>query len=157
MSERSQEMAKRDWRKDPPECFNCGDAAELVTGKEVYPHRPDLHKGKYWICYPCNAYVGTHKGSTQAAPLGLLATDEHRKLKMQAHAAFDPIWRSRELTRSEAYAWLKRELRSARSVHIGWSTPEELEEIIKICRERKAARWQYVDPDDYQDIHSGKI
>lgn len=36
-------------------CDYCDKPAELVTGAEVYPHRPDLHHKKFWLCKPCDA------------------------------------------------------------------------------------------------------
>lgn len=54
-------------------CGLCHQAAELVTGKEIYTHVPRLHDRKYWLCRDCNAYVGTHENSHYHKPLGSLA------------------------------------------------------------------------------------
>lgn len=100
-------------------CQYCNKPAELVDGKAIYPHRPDLYRLKFWQCKPCGAYVGTHKGSS-GQPLGVLADAELRKAKSEAHARFDPIWRESEVTRSQAYRMLSRYLGvSAKRCHIG--------------------------------------
>lgn len=91
-------------------CDYCGNDAELVTGNVIYPHRRDhLVLRKFWLCRPCDAYVGTHENSN-AVPLGRLANAELRALKQQVHKAFDPLWLRREMSRTEAYRWLAQAL-----------------------------------------------
>ena len=91
-------------------CNYCNRPAELVTGKAIYPHRPDLFEKMFWRCAPCKAYVGCHKpGVNQgdgSRPLGRLANAELRAAKSAAHAAFDPIWKEGIKKRGSAYAWL---------------------------------------------------
>lgn len=94
-------------------CDYCGQDAELVNGQRIYPNRPDLKDLKFWLCEPCNAYVGTHKpnrkhGFDGSDPLGRLANAELRLEKQKAHAAFDPLWKSGQMTRRDAYAWLSK-------------------------------------------------
>ena len=52
----------------------------------------------------CDAYVGTHKGTSK--PLGSLASKELREARAKAYAAFERIWIERHLTRNSAYKWL---------------------------------------------------
>lgn len=42
-------------------CDYCGNDAMLVSGRAIYPHRPDLFRLNFWQCAPCDAYVGCHK------------------------------------------------------------------------------------------------
>lgn len=86
------------------DCRYCGKPARLVSGDDIYPHRPDLARLKFWRCSPCDAWVGVHKGTDNA--LGILAKAELRRLKSQVHAAFDPIWKVKRMGRSKAYRWL---------------------------------------------------
>lgn len=86
-------------------CPYCGTVAERVTGREVYPHRPDLYGKKLFVCRPCDARCGTHPDGT---PLGRLANAELRKARNRAHAIFDPLWKSGRMHRSEAYRWLRK-------------------------------------------------
>ena len=113
-------------------CDYCHRPAELVTGKVVYPHRPDLLALKFWHCSNCGAYVGCHKAgavtqigarrvrSDGTLPLGRLADAKLRAAKQRAHDAFDPLWRSGYMGRRQAYAWLAEQLGiSVDNCHIG--------------------------------------
>lgn len=111
---------------------NCGRVARLVTGARIYPHRPDLHVKRFYLCEPCNAYVGVHPGTTKA--LGHLAGPQLRKLRMKAHSVFDPIWKSGRMSRNAAYRWLSESL--GFEAHIGQSDEATCEKIIALCQEK---------------------
>jgi hypothetical protein len=106
-------------------CDYCHRPAKLVNGSVLYPHRHDLVGKKFWHCANCNAWVGCHPRSRKhnqdgTEPLGRLANAELRKWKQAAHAAFDPLWKSGDMTRTEAYAWLADALGvSVANMHIG--------------------------------------
>lgn len=117
--------------KEKPICPYCGAQSNLVTGDQVYPHRPDLYDKIFYLCAPCGAYVGIHQGTL--IPLGRLANASLRKLKSAAHAAFDPIWKTGKMRRGQAYAWLTRQL-EMKSVHIGEADEELCKKIIDICK-----------------------
>lgn len=93
-------------------CQYCGKKAKLVDGEIIYPHRLDLKKLKFYLCEPCNAFVGTHKNKSGNCykPLGALANLETRNARRDAHAVFDVLWRKKYMTRSEAYKWLSNKL-----------------------------------------------
>lgn len=74
-----------------PVCDYCGRWADLVTGKDVCPHRKDLVNRRFYRCVPCEAYVGCHPGTDM--PLGRLANAELRAAKQEFHAIFDPHWK----------------------------------------------------------------
>lgn len=97
-------------------CPYCNGSTEYVDSKEI-------HEGKIgmvYLCRPCSAYVGVHRGTDQA--LGRLANAELRKAKMEAHYWFDQIARSKVINevwpvfikgasnRSKAYLWLSKHL-----------------------------------------------
>ena len=86
-------------------CPYCDNDAVFVKGSKIYPHRPDLYGKKFYLCSPCDAYVGCH---SDGKPLGRLANRQLRKAKMQAHAVFDPLWKDGPLSRTEAYRWLSK-------------------------------------------------
>lgn len=118
-----------------PRCPYCNETAILVTGHQIYPHRTDLHTKYFWHCPPCDAYVGCHPQTTN--PLGRLANAELRKAKMAAHAAFDPIWQSEDMTRSEAYAWLSSTLGiKTDDCHIGMFDVDICDRVVAACKER---------------------
>ena len=115
-------------------CPYCGNAAELKTGHHVYPHRPDLAHLKIWACDPCDAWVGTHKNSPTHAPLGRLANAELRRAKMAAHAAFDPLWKSGQMSRSKAYTLLSQKMGLTKEqTHIGMFDVEQCETVVLLC------------------------
>ena len=115
-------------------CPYCNGNAELTTGYKVYPHRPDLADLKVWACFPCDAWVGTHKNSPTHAPLGRLANAELRKAKMAAHAAFDPLWKSGQMTRKEAYRRLSEKMGLApEQTHIGMFDVEQCRTVVLLC------------------------
>jgi hypothetical protein len=118
-------------------CPYCKNDAALVTGREVYPHRSDLHGRMFWMCSPCKAWVGCHVGSKGHKPLGRLANAELRILKQQAHAVFDPIWKhSRSISRKDAYAILADKLGiPVKECHIGYFDEERCRKVIQICKE----------------------
>lgn len=101
-------------------CPYCGGAPVLVDSSEIYGRS----YGKMWLCRPCKAYVGVHRGTT--TPLGRLANAELREWKKKAHDVFDQLWKGYmgkhppRMSRPEAYAWLAAELGIAvEDCHIG--------------------------------------
>lgn len=113
-------------------CDYCGNKAARVTGREIYPHRPDLYGKRFYQCSPCGAYVGCHPGGDK--PLGRLANAELRAAKVRAHAAFDPIWKSGGMNRSKAYAWLAKELGiKPGDCHIGMFTTDMCARVVSVC------------------------
>ena len=93
-----------------PSCPYCQRSSEQVDGTEIYGSRPDLAGRTFYLCRPCEAWVGTHRGTT--TPLGTLANADLRRARSEAHAAFDPLWKGAEAgparfpNRTAAYAWL---------------------------------------------------
>ena len=120
-------------------CDYCGKPAELVSGLRIYPHRPDLKDLRFWNCDPCLAYVGCHKNSDRNAPLGRLADAELRFWKQQAHANFDPLWKTGQMKRREAYSWLASELKIAfTNCHIGMFNVEQCKRVVDFVTKRDA-------------------
>lgn len=117
-------------------CDYCGKNAELVTGAKIYPHRPDLHGKMFWYCANGHspAYVGCHGNSKNNAPLGRLADSLLRKLKGQAHEAFDWLWKENHMSRKDAYSWLAEKMDIPMAAcHIGKFSPDQCRQCIDIC------------------------
>lgn len=124
-----------------PVCGECGQPTQMVGGKVIYPHRPDLWDGRwYWRC-ACGAYCGVHRGTLK--PLGSPAGRETRRAREAAHAAFDPLWQKRQqlsgLTkhhaRGKGYKWLAAELGIDRKdCHIGMMDAATARRVVEICR-----------------------
>lgn len=129
-------------------CGYCGTATQLVNSTEIYGR--DL--GLIYICRPCEAWVGVHKGTTNGK--GRVANKELREWKMKAHAAFDPIWKEKievsgwkkKKARDYAYQWLSAQMGLQFGYcHIGWMEIEDCKRVIEICT-----------PLFQQQIHSGQ-
>lgn len=114
-------------------CPYCGCRAELVDGAAIYGS--SRYPGRYWLCRPCSAWVGTHRNSSTHAPLGRLANAELRTAKMLAHANFDLLWKSGASSRSDAYAWLADAMGMPRGkCHIGWMDVEQCRKVARLCQ-----------------------
>jgi len=114
-------------------CPYCGRKAEYVDSKVVYGRS----YGMIYLCRPCDAYVGVHKGTDR--PKGRLADKELRYWKMVAHEAFDPIWQSKRMGRNEAYAWLAGRMGlRPEDTHIGMFDVPQCKKVIKICNDERS-------------------
>lgn len=121
-----------------PQCPYCHQLSKKVSGKEIYPHHHDLKNLIFYQCLPCDAYIGTYKGTSK--PLGTLASKELREARAKAYAAFERIWIESHLTRSSAYKWLCVKLNiSENEANFGlfdMSTCERLIEVAQIKNQR---------------------
>ena len=131
----------------PPVCPYCQNPSKLVPDTEVYRRS---YGTSVYLCEPCKAWVGVHKNTDPPIPLGRLATAELRTLKIQAHAAFDILWRAaiklrgwpKNKARNLAYAWLAHEMGlDVHQCHIGKFDLDQTKQAIAICEgvRKKAA------------------
>jgi zinc-finger-containing domain len=123
-------------------CDYCGKSAPLVSGLTIYPSKPELSHKNYYLCRPCNAWVGCHKGTD--TPFGRLADAGLRYWRIAAHEAFDPIWGKKAkgtkdlecYGRTAAYRWLAAKLGIHRNeCHIGLFDEELCRYTIAACDE----------------------
>ena len=128
-------------------CPYCDKPAKLVTGKDIYPHRKDLHAKHLYSCPDCKAYVGCHGEGTK--PLGRLANADLRKAKSKAHSYFDPLWKakikknnvSKREARSSGYKWLARQLNIAiQDCHIGMFNDDQCKKVVDVCAPYRKSR-----------------
>lgn len=116
------------------ECGYCHIPAEKVTGKEIYPHRPDLYHLTFYKC-SCGAYVGCHKGTE--TPMGSLADEATRKARNRAHAMFDQLWKDGHMTRSAAYGWMRHVTgKKKEHCHIGMFDVETCNKVVNAVKMR---------------------
>lgn len=90
-------------------CCNCGCdvQARLTDGREVYPHRHDLHELPFWRCDRCRGFVGCHhKTKERTRPLGVIPSPEIKKARQHIHALLDPLWQSGRVTRKALYSFI---------------------------------------------------
>lgn len=85
------------------EC-KCTVSANLISGKEVYPHREDLYSLPFWECPNCKRFVGCHhKTKDRTKPLGCIPNDFIKQTRKEIHQLIDPIWRYGEASRKDIY------------------------------------------------------
>ena len=112
--------------------------ADLVDGKTIYPSRQDLHKLPFWICRRCNNYVGCHnKTKDPTKPLGCIPTAELRNARTHIHALLDPLWLSKQYTRSYVYARLS-ELLGYQYHTSELRTIEEARRVYRVLKQFKS-------------------
>jgi len=122
-----------------PVCPYCLSLAVLVGGDAVYPHRPDLHRKRFYLCRPCDAWVGCHPQTT--VPLGRLANKELRGWKILAHAEFDKLWKEGRMKRTAAYKLMQRLMgMTPDEAHIGLFSVDQCKQLIQKLSELKAPK-----------------
>lgn len=115
----------------PTNCRYCGSPVSMCNNLELYG-RPYGDWPFGYFCGFCEAYVGCHPQTD--IPLGTMATGVLRKDRSAAHQAFDPLWRSKKMSRTEAYQKLADELGIPKSqCHISWFEAEECHKVIEIA------------------------
>lgn len=123
----------------PPICPYCSIQSVQVGAIVLYPHRPDLAEKSFYLCKPCDAFVGCHKGSNQ--PLGTLANKALREQRKLAHATFDPLWKNGPYGRGEAYRRLASKMQLSREdCHIGMFNLEQCKQTIQLCNSMEIHR-----------------
>lgn len=112
-------------------CRYCNHKPELKTAMQVYG-RNIGDCNFYWVCPLCGAMVGCKKGTTK--PMGELANARTRKLRIEAHRAFDPIWKSNLMMRDQAYCWLAKHLGlTFNTCHFSLMSDNNLIKTVQIC------------------------
>jgi hypothetical protein len=115
-----------------------------MTGRELYPAKPELANKHYFACRNCDAWIGCKDGTWE--PVGRLADADLRRAKQSVHAAVEPILTSvmstHNLTKSQAraaiYRWIATELDIADgNANIGDFDLKQCEIVLLICDHRK--------------------
>ena len=102
-------------------CPYCRGDVILTTNDFIY----GKIYGKHFWCYACikcKASVGTHPDKS---PLGRLANGVLKKLKVQCHDLFDPIFQNGYMPRGRAYEEMGRRM-GIDELHFGWLDEEDL-------------------------------
>ena len=84
---------------------HCGRTAVLRSAEGICKaHRPGA---MVYVCpdYPaCDSYVMAHPDTLE--PMGSLAGPKLRRLRYEAHRAFDQLYKTGLMSKQEAYRWL---------------------------------------------------
>lgn len=82
---------------EAPVCAPCRRMTRLVSGRQIYGHRPDLWDKPIYVCDGCGAYVGCHEGTTK--PLGTPAGPQLRDARIKLHERMiDPLWETADVS-----------------------------------------------------------
>lgn len=101
----------------------------------MYAGRQDLADKIFWLCKPCDAWVGCKPGTD--IPHGVLADEETRFERRWLHDVLDPLWKEGHMSRSEVYAWIACKLGIRDEIcHAGHMSAELCREAIFVCTER---------------------
>ena len=122
-------------------CPYCLNSSHLVDSKEIY----GKSYGLIYLCRPCDAWVGVHKGTKRA--LGRMANAELRDAKKQAHFYFDKIARTDLIhqvwsiemgnitNRTKGYLWLADSMEmDPQECHIGMFDVEQCNKVVELCK-----------------------
>lgn len=119
-------------------CCGCSNnsQAQLVSGKEIYPHRPDLYSLPFWQCLKCKNYVGCHhKTRNKTKPLGCIATPEIKKARQHIHKLIDPLWQPDNYNKRDfIYSIIAKELGRRKYHTANIRSIEEAREVWKIAK-----------------------
>jgi len=107
-------------------CAECG--SKMVLRDSKY--------GKFYGCgnYPrCQATHCAHQKTGE--PMGVPTTKEGKKWRIDAHNAFDTLWKSGKMKRNDAYKWLADAMGITRKeCHIGLFDIEQCKRCIDVVK-----------------------
>lgn len=93
-----------------------------------------LQNGKFGTYYSCNDWPACDLTRNSK---GSWSDKRTRDARFMAHLSFDVLWKEGALTRSEAYAWLSREMGiSPKKCHIALMNVNQCRRVIKLSNER---------------------
>ena len=113
--------------------------ARLTSGEEIYPHRTDLQSLPFWKCDECGNSVGCHykhkNRKKRTDPVGVIATQEIKSLRISIHRLLDPLWMHGPHTRDKIYKNISEAL-GVKEFHTGdIKTVGEANKVFNILRE----------------------
>ncbi len=117
----------------PVECHYCQSPVSIAKNSAIYGREYGEWPWVY-VCESslCRAYIGMHPFT--AIPLGTLANQELRNARKECKPAFNHIWQSGLMTRTEAYQWLAKQLSiPAGECHFGWFDVDLCQRAKLIC------------------------
>lgn len=117
-------------------CHYCNVKTKLVNSRVIY----GKDYGYAYLCKQCGAYVGCHWGTKISK--GIVANEDLRKLKRDAHRFFDVLWKRKSVkagvsenkARRMAYKWLSNQTGITEEFcHIGMMNESECKMVIDLC------------------------
>ena len=119
-------------------CPYCKAKATLHPASYVFGDAV-LSDNLLYVCdrYPaCDSYVGAHRKTK--LPMGTLADGDLRNKRIMAHKAFNWLWESGLMTRTQAYKWMQAKLgMRSEHAHIAKFDHYMCDQLISICTQAK--------------------
>lgn len=82
--------------------------ARFTNGQEIYPHRPDLFKLKFYKCDACGSKIGCHESNDR--PLGCMPNKVISNARSNIHRVMDPLWKSGKMSRNAVYRHISKKI-----------------------------------------------
>ncbi|WP_287826953.1 zinc-finger-containing protein [Oscillibacter sp.] len=118
-------------------CPYCNSPAFLRPASAVHGQEYRQPGEEVYVCarYPiCDSYVSAHRRTH--LPMGTLANRPLRIKRMEAHEAFNRLWKSGMMSRTAAYHWLQVQMGlPAEEAHIAKFSEWRCEQVIRLCRQ----------------------
>lgn len=106
-------------------CGECGAPMKLRWSNKYRRH-----------FYGCSRYPdcsGVHGAHPDGRPLGIPGDRATKDARIEAHTAFDRLWKSGALSRTAAYQWLRRAMALSRSkCHIGAFDVRQCDQVVQL-------------------------
>jgi hypothetical protein len=111
------------------ECPECGHFMVLDTRRGQLLYRCSTNS---WT--KCSGSHSCHQHN--AVPLGIPGDAQTKAARMQAHKAFDQLWKKMGMRRKDAYRWLQTIMDlNAKEAHIGRFTLEQCKDLLDLLDE----------------------
>jgi hypothetical protein len=139
---------RRMGQRPPPLAPTCPDHKERMVFSTDAP-RP------YYFCPRWPACDMQVSADAQGVPWGSVGGAADRRARIQAHRAFDPLWKGPAafLTRGEAYAWLSEVMGMEPSVcHIRFMCATECQRVIELCSARMLLQYGVTVPEHPEQL-----
>ena len=118
-------------------CPYCNSQAFLRPASAVHGQEYRQPGEEVYVCarYPdCDSYVSAHRRTH--LPMGTLANRPLRIKRMEAHEAFNRLWKSGMMSRTAAYRWLQVQMGlPPEEAHIDKFSELRCEQVIRLCRQ----------------------
>lgn len=126
-----QVMLEEYWMGATETCHYCNEPLDEVGGDRIWPHREDLAKKRFAICWPCSAWVGLKDDGTAQ---GYNAKEHIRELRSQILSAWTAVCDTGAMTYKKADEfrnWLREE-KGYDISHLGHLEEEQLVELLRV-------------------------
>ena len=114
----------------------CGECRAPMVLR--HSSRFNVRGGMFYGCSRYPECKGTHGAHEDGTPLGIPADKETKAKRMEAHEAFDRLWKYGGMRRGEAYVWMQKALNmTPDEAHIGRFTIQQCDALIKAIDEKE--------------------